>query len=128
MLEREASYLPTHYEIRAPKMLQGGKEGVQLVSTHHAPGGVLGTVHGQPCLIPSEGPLSLAEAERAPPRKHLGRRHCPRGRRSAGQRRRCLTLPQNQCTAGKGDGGLAPPALEVPDTVGQEGATSFLGS
>lgn len=55
---REASYLPIHYEVRAPKRLQGGKEGVHLVSTHHVAGGVLGTVHGQPCLIPSEGPVT----------------------------------------------------------------------
>lgn len=112
LLGREASYLPTHYEVRAPKRLQGGKEGVHLVSTHHVPGGVLGTVHGQPCLIPTEARLSPARSSMESTSQNAsGKAPLPRGKEVWSETAGALPLPQGQCTVGKGDGGLTPPNL-----------------
>lgn len=43
--------------------------------THHMPGAMLGTLHGQPHLVLSEGPFSSARSsiERPPPRETSGR-------------------------------------------------------
>lgn len=111
---REGSFLPpsllTHSEVGAPKALQGGQEGIHLVSTHHVSGAVLGTGHGQPCLFPSEGPLPPTNQLSGGPRpeKRLGRHHCTREKEIQSETAGALTLPQSQCPVGKGNGGLAP--------------------
>lgn len=72
--QMEGSFLPPpHYEVRALKGLQGGKEGIHLVSTHHVSGAVLSTVRGQPCL--SHQPAQWRTPGKALP--HKGREVWP---------------------------------------------------
>lgn len=94
----EGSFLPPpHYEVRALKGLQGGKEGTHLVSTHHGSGAVLSTVRGQPCL--SHQPAQWRTPGKALPHK---------GKEVWSETAGALPLPQSHCPIGKGNGGLAP--------------------
>lgn len=98
---------------------------MHLASTHQVPGGMLGTVYSQPCLNPSEGPLSPARnSMESTFQKNLWEGTTAQGKGDLVRDSRCpATVPEPMhCRERRWR------TLEVPDTVGQEEATGFMGS